>query len=338
MLTTTLDTRVVQNRIMNISDMPTEVQRRVRMTISCRDCDSIPKVHDAGDIYTFNDERVQIMHNGVRIIEGCYCGAWMTEIIRQSRGHHEPQEELAFHIIVERLRTDTPNPRMIELGAYWSYYSLWLLQRIPTASTYMVEPDPDYLEAGRRNIMLNGRKGTFLQAAVGRVAMPPSLFRCESDGVRRSIQTESLPSLFERFGLGHADIVLADIQGAEMGMLEGAAKLLDEKRVRFLVVSTHHHSISGDPLTHQHCLEFLKSRGAHIVAEHSIRESYSGDGLVAVSFDPRDDIIAEISYARARDSLYGEVEIELAHCDEQRQIAERRTAALESQLRETRKS
>lgn len=54
---------------------------------------------------------------------------------------------------------------------------------------------------------------------------------------------------------------------------------------RFLFLSTHHHSMSGDPLTHQRCLEFLRGRHAHIIAAHNVTESYSGYGLIVASFD-----------------------------------------------------
>ena len=37
-----------------------------------------------------------------------------------------------------------------------------------------------------------------------------------------------------------------------------AASALADGRLRFLIVSTHHHSISGDPLTHQKCLAELQ--------------------------------------------------------------------------------
>jgi len=253
------------------------------------------------------------MHNGILIIEGSYYGEMGTEIIHQLRGHHEPQEELAFHLIVERLKTDTQKPVMMELGSYWSYYSLWFLQQIPAGSSFLIEPDPNNLEVGRRNFQLNGRVGTFFSAAIGAAPKPPAAFKCESDGLTRDIPTESVPSLCERFGLGRVDILLADIEGAEFEMLQGASQLLEEKRVRFLLISTHHYSISRDPLTHQHCLDFLKSKGAHIIAEHSVSESYSGDGLIAASLDPRDlDLVANISHARARESIFGEVEYDVA--------------------------
>jgi SAM-dependent methyltransferase len=79
-----------------------------------------------------------------------------------------------------------------------------------------------------------------------------------------------------------------------------------------MVVSTHHHSISGDPLTHQRALAQLTEAGAHIITEHSVAESFSGDGLIVASFDDRDrDLVVEVSRARAKDSLFGEPEVEL---------------------------
>jgi predicted O-methyltransferase YrrM len=107
---------------------------------------------------------VQVMHNGVSARAGGYHGAWMAEIIWRLRGHHEPQEEAIFHEIV-KLMPDAPS--MIELGSFWAYYSLWLLQFRPAASTIGVELNRTHLEIGRRNAALNGRTMTFIDASVG---------------------------------------------------------------------------------------------------------------------------------------------------------------------------
>lgn len=292
---------------------------RIALTTSCRDTDPIPKVAGAGQV----TDGVQTMYNGVRIVEDCYCGAWMTEIIRDLRGHHEPQEEVVFHAIVERLCATESAPIMVELGAYWSFYSLSVLEWIPEARVFLVEPDPTHLAVGEANFLLNDRHGTFLQAAVGASPARPQPFVCESDGVTRSIPFESLPSLFEHFGLERADILLADIQGAELGLLEGARAILESGRVRFLIVSTHHHVISGDPLIHQRCLDLLTDAGAHVIAEHTVAESFSGDGLIAVSFDARDkDLSVELSHARAGSSLFGEPLGDLAAAREAQKSAE----------------
>jgi FkbM family methyltransferase len=256
------------------------------------------------------------MHNGVLVVEGCYYGDWMTEIIRSLRGHHEPQEEFAFHHMLERLATDTPSPTMLELGAFWAYYTLWLLRRLPQARAILVEPDPNNLEVGLANLALNGCEAEYLQAAVGRERAVPQPFACESDGQTRLVPTESLPSLLDRFSVAHLDLLLMDIQGAELELLEGARPLLAE-RVRFLMVSTHHHLISGDPLTHQRCLDLIRSLGGNIIAEHTVAESFSGDGLIAASFDARDSKLrVPISYARAGESLFGDPLTDLAHTAE----------------------
>ena len=277
--------------------------RRVALALSCRDTDVIPKVADAGAVR----DGVQVMHNGVLVEEDGYQGPWMTEIIRQLRGHHEPQEELAFHAVVERLAATSTAPAVVELGSWWAYYSLWAMQRIPGARSFCVEPDPAYLEQGRRNFALNGREAVFHQAAVGQLPLPPQPFLCESDGVERQIAFEGLGSLLDRFGLQRADLVLVDVQGAETSLLDGARALLSDGRVRFMVISTHHHVISGDPLTHQRCLMLLRELGAHVIAEHTVAESFTGDGLIAVSFDPQDrDLEVITSRCRVGESLFGD--------------------------------
>ena len=277
-----------------------------RLAASCHDGDFIPRVSGAGEVIVENGERIQLMHNGVKVVADGYYGAGMTEIIRRLKGCHEPQEEAVFYHIVERLRKNTPVPQVLELGAYWSYYALWVLHRIPKANAYLVEPDPDNLKIARKNFHLNGREGSFLQAAVGAVSMPSIPFPCADKNIR-NIRVEDLPSLFNYFVIENLDCLLSDTQGAETGLLKSGEALFRAGKVRFLVVSTHHHSISQDPFTHQKCLELIRSSGGHIIAEHAVSQSYSGDGLIAASFDERDrDMTVGISYADASESFFGE--------------------------------
>jgi hypothetical protein len=50
-----------------------------------------------------------------------------------------------------------------------------------------------------------------------------------------------------------------------------------------------------------------------VIAEHTARESCSGDGLIVASIDPRDaDLEIAVSHVRARDSLFGDADDELA--------------------------
>jgi FkbM family methyltransferase len=299
---------------------------RVRVAVSCRDADRIEKVPEAGTVRRSDGVDIQVMHNGVLVVEHCYYGPMMTEIIRLLRGHHEPQEEVAFDAAVRRVAADGHDAVMVELGAHWAYYSLWFLEAVPGGRAICIEPDPTNLEVGRRNVTLNERTASFVQAAVGGTAGPPEPFMCE-DGTERLVPTVSLASIVEDFALESIDLLLLDVQGAERSFLEGAADLLAD-RVRFIVVSTHHHSISGEHLTHQVCLQLLQSRGAHVFAEHTVAESFSGDGLIAASFDARDkDLSVKVSRARAADSLFGDPLAELAATEHERRVLEQKLRA-----------
>ncbi len=291
-----------------------EDQRRIDLTVAVRDTDVIPKVPEAGEVTERNGVPVQVMHNGIVVREGCYGGAWMTEIIRQLQGHHEPQEELAFHTVLERLASDTPEPTMVELGSFWAYYSLWAKHAIPVTRLILVEPDAANLEVGRRNLELNRVEASaILHAAIGSDHDATVTLIWESDDRRHKNRQVSIDGLMRECGLERIDLLVCDVQGAEVDALRGAARALAERRVRFLVVSTHHYMISGDPLTHQHCLQLLQEAGVHIIAEHSVLESCSGDGLIVASTDPRDDDLhVPVSVTRSRDSLFGELEWDLA--------------------------
>ena len=286
-------------------------KRRILMTVECSDTRLIPKIPGAGSVFDRDGSRFQLMHNGVRILENCYYGPWMTELIRLLNGHHEPQEERVFHDLLKCIR---PKATMIELGSFWSYYSLWFQHCVPEASTYMVEPDPNNLDVGRRNFALNGRSGRFLNYAIARASSAAAPLQCESDSVVRNIPRISVDDLIRQNGIAFVDLLLADIQGAELQMLEGAEQSIAESKIRFVVISTHHHSISKDPILHQRCLQFLKQRQAHIIAAHSVSESYSGDGLIAASFAPADRQMpsVQISKNNASNSLFRELEFDLA--------------------------
>ncbi len=270
--------------------------RRATTTINCRDAEFIPKVCNAGTVENVDGKHVQIMHNGLKVLYGGYHGDWMAGIIHGLKGHHEPQEEKAFH---ELLRYCRPRTCMLELGAFWAYYSMWYLKNIPFSSAYCLEPDAAHIEVGRSNMRLNGLDAQFVRACVGGKFVEQRQFTTES-GESVFMPQHTVQSALAHFGLDGVELLHADVQGAELDLLIGCAPLFASGKVRFLVVSTHHSSISGSISTHADCVNVLRDFGAHILCEHDVDESFSGDGLIVAALRPEDRSIPPIVISRCR--------------------------------------
>jgi FkbM family methyltransferase len=277
------------------------------MTIQCRDCDAVPKVPDAGQVVTIGNETVQVMHNGLKVVAGGYHGDWMAHIIRGLKGHHEPQEELVFHAL---LRYTRHNSLFVELGAFWAYYSMWYLKEIPGSEAICVEPDPLHIEIGKANARLNdlADRATFTEAWVGGSALPDVEFRCETTQQMRALPMLNMPAVLDLANGRSVEFLHIDVQGAELAFINSMEQAVSEGRLRFLMVSTHHRAISGSATTHQDCLAAIRGMGGHVLCEHDIQQSFSGDGLIAASFFPQDAqlILPAISRNEAARSLFPE--------------------------------
>ena len=272
-------------------------KQRVAMTARCRDADPIPKVPDAGAVRLAADgSRVQLMHNGLKVVADGYYGPWMTELIGLCQGHHEPQEERLFHEILAHLGS---GGSMIELGGYWSYYSLWFLNAAGGRRAIVVEPDPAHLAVGKVNAALNELQPEFLSGFVGQSPSPSQMFQTETSGVIE-LPALTVSQIMADYEIDTLDILHCDAQGAEANVLESCTELFRNGRVRWVFVSTHALQITGDPLTHQRCLALLSAAGATIEAEHDIHESFSGDGLIVARFGPAPEGWAPVAVSRNR--------------------------------------
>lgn len=279
---------------------------RVHMTASCGDTDRIPKVDNAGEVFYRNGELVQRMHEGSLVAAGGYYGEWMKEIITRLQGHHEPQEELIFHHVLKHVRKGA---LMVELGCFWAYYSNWFLGAVDGSRALCIEPDANHLAVGAKNLSLNRRSAKLVNAAIGGTCSESVSFRRESDGVTASVPTWNFERVVEAVEREKIDVLHMDVQGAELPFLASMSKFALGELVRFLIVSTHHLQISGSHTTHRDCIAQLIGLGASILCEHTVEESFSGDGLIVASFSPQDAALAfpEISLNRAENSLFGRV-------------------------------
>jgi len=252
-------------------------EERVKTTISCQDCLYIPKVKNAGSIV---DDKYQIMHNGVKVIKGGYHGQWMEKIIKELKGHHEPQEEKAFH---EVLKTIPNNATMIELGSNWSYYSMWFNSQIENSKNIMIEPNEKKLDLGKENFQANNMSGIFIHACVGKHSQKKHEF-VDWDGKRSNIKKVCIDDIIDEYDLSKVDILHSDIQGAEYNMLLGSMEAIKKKKIKYFFISTH-----GDNV-HNNCTQLLTENNYKIICSHTVRESYSADGLIVASIDSDEKI------------------------------------------------
>ncbi len=198
------------------------------------------------------------LHNGIRVpVAGpySYYGKF-SQILALNRGVHEPLEEYVFQQTLKALGSA---PVILELGAFWGHYSMWLLHAHPDGRAIMVEPNKNNFQAGLVNLRLNKLEAETLNGFIGKDA----------------IQVDTLLSIR---GLDHLDILHADIQGYELEMIQGAHNTLSEHRADYVFISTHSQDL------HESVISELSSHGYRIeVACDVDSETTSFDGLVFAS-------------------------------------------------------
>jgi hypothetical protein len=198
------------------------------------------------------------LHNGNRVPvegEGAYYGR-LSEILIINRGVHEPLEEYVFQ---ELMRILPDNPMMLELGAYWSHYSMWMKRLRPHSKVFMIEPSEENIKAGRANFARNGFDGEFIRSMVGR----------QSFKVDRFLSKHGYPRL---------DLLHSDIQGYETEMLEGCAESFRRELVDYAFISTHSEALHGE------VVESLSRAGMRVeVSSGFDAETTSYDGFVFAS-------------------------------------------------------
>jgi len=231
--------------------------KRIQMVISCPDNHAIPRSEQAGLL----ENGVVTMHNGLKVGGLSYYGAGIMNLLIANKGVHEPQEERAFQDILSWV---TPGSTMLELGAYWGFYSLWFSQSVVDAKNFLVEPIKDNLEAGRLNFSLNGKQAVFENAFVG----------ATSERGHNCPPTISVDSFLAKHKIEHLAVLHSDVQGAELAMLHGAVKSLNSHAIDFCFISTHSTNLHVD------CLNFLRQRKYRTLVDANLDQSYAEDGLI----------------------------------------------------------
>ncbi len=240
------------DRVILSKKLNQEWKVRLKTTLASPDNEHIPRVSNAGNVISGK----QVMHNGLKINLGSYYGPEVAQILYQNKGVHEPQEERVFQ---EVLKTLPEGATMIELGAFWGFYSMWFNSKLKDAENYLIEPDPFNLASGQLNFRLNKLKGSFHSYYIGK-------------GKSEKERIINIDSFCKEQAIQTIHLLHSDIQGFEFEMLEGAEQSLS--RVWFVFVSTHSNAL------HEQCQKFLEKRNFKIICSANKDQSFSEDGLI----------------------------------------------------------
>ena len=251
-----------------------------------------------GNIYTrLMNPTTDVVEQRVAALEGG------TAALATASGHGA--QLLIFHTLMRYVRNRS---MMVELGAFWAYYTQWFLREIPDSIALCVEPDAGNLSIGTRNAALNGTTDRirFINAWVGGEHLPIHSAPTETSDSLSVLPMLNCSAVLDLCAKPYVELLHMDIQGAETAFLQSIDSATAQNRLRFIMVSTHHSSISGSKSTHLDCMERLRDLGATILIEHDVIESFSGDGLILASMLPEDCALwfPNISRNRAETSLF----------------------------------
>jgi hypothetical protein len=223
----------------------------------------INRVHNSG---TLNEDRV-ILHNGIEVRysgDYAYYGDF-SQILILNRGVHEPLEEFIFQELLKKLPESSS---MIELGAYWGHYSMWLKKTKLNSKTTLVEAEEHNLNVGKFNFNRLGFTANFIQQRVGH-------------------RNFSIDKFFNENSIDHLNLLHSDIQGYELEMIIDSSNTLSNYAIDYLMISTHSQSL------HYSVIEHLVKHNYDIeVTSDFDNETTSCDGFILASSPKIDKVVS----------------------------------------------
>lgn len=208
---------------------------------------AVKRVPNAG--YLDSNKNVYL-HNGIRVpVAGKFAYyEEFSDILVLNRGVHEPLEEFCFQQLMQNIHVPDDQMVMLELGAYWGHYSMWMKKEIPSSRVIMVEPDKHNIEVGKNNFRLNNLQGEFINEFV-------------------SSDDFSVDKFIEHSGISKLHLLHSDIQGFELEMLRDCKNSLSSNLIDYVFVSTHssaiHEGCLAELMGHEYIIEVTSEPDHH---------------------------------------------------------------------------
>jgi FkbM family methyltransferase len=149
---------------------------------------------------------------------------------------------------------------VIDAGAFHGIFAIVVSRMVGDKGRIIcLEPDEMNLEILRKNLVLNGCRnisvspkafwsestklefnsmGNVSSAVCGPSAVPDAA-KTKTKANRYVVQSSSLKSIIEEFGLDKVDFVKMDVEGADIDVLDGAADIIRSQPINFAIASYH---------------------------------------------------------------------------------------------------
>jgi len=218
----------------------------------------IPRCRHAGKKLKHNGEEIVVMSNGLVVSAHGYYGKF-SDVLVTNYGVHEAAEERLISAIFDRAPEDAV---MVEVGAYWAFYTVWFLRAVLNGRAWCVEADEKNRKIGLYNLALNGV--TSEDFSIGFVKTGYWESYANAIGLPRSIYC-----------------ILIDIQGYETALVPDLVSAIasGKLQVGYIMVGTHSHEAHEQVLT-----ELRDDAGLRVVAALDFdNETFFHDGMILVT-------------------------------------------------------
>jgi FkbM family methyltransferase len=199
----------------------------------------------------------------VPILSGPLRGSkWITGALRHAcwLGRYEPERQ------IELTRLVRPGDVVLDIGANVGFYTLLAAKLAgPSGRVFAFEPLADNVAMLRRHLEVN-RVATVevVEAAVAAASGTRRFTTGEyhatgqlTETGGQAVQVVSLDELHASGRLPRVDVMKVDVEGAELEVLQGAARVIEEFRP-VVIMELH------NPEMDRECPAFLRARGYHI--------------------------------------------------------------------------
>ncbi len=163
-----------------------------------------------------------------------------------------------------------PGDVFVEAGAFRGSYAELASKKVgPTGRVILIEPSPSNFPAlqglvqsrGLTNVTLinkavankKGKRKLYVYYGSARhgivmEGLPKTVWE-EAEEVFVMVEADTLDNMMDELGITHIDLLGADVEAAEAELIEGANRLLSEKRIHNVAIAAYHTGQMGGSIT-----------------------------------------------------------------------------------------